>query len=619
MTRPHLSPRPFGWRCLCGWAILGCLSACDRSPPVTQAMRQRDQDQALRALARAQGALIVRPLAQPVWAMPRPRVFAPPADAQALFPPASLAFLRPVPMPVSSSASPALGSSLRDFLLRHRTAVGLHPAHTLALQKQILDAQRQRHFFYQVQHLDVPLASSWLVAHVDEKGWLVRVQVSLPGVDLDPPDGLDPRPLLTPEQARQAAREHAYSLPFSPVRASLPPPSLTVQKPALLWLPCHDGFQLAYRVEILGQRGAFPLHAALFVGAGARPGELLFVEDLMSYLDVTEPAQGTGIGARGTPYTLSIAKRGDQYSLLDPTRGDQRTTRIESPMQLPGKTVQSPDPITWDRGGPAAGMAVDVHAHVATLWDYFARQHGHIGFDGRGHGILAITHAGERSNLALFDGERLLFGDGDGQRALALGTALDVVAHEYAHAVQRALSGLGRTGESAALDEGFADLWACLIERSSAGTDTAWTLGEQILLPTGDRPPTPIADLATPQNAGQVAHVRDLPVPSLDSPPVDFLDQGLLRQAAGVVGHAGFLLAQRLGDPLTAQILFRAQAHYLPPRATLQDGAFALQLAAQDLGGEPAAQAVAAVFDSLGIHVIQWVVHPEGLTSPSAQ
>jgi bacillolysin len=64
--------------------------------------------------------------------------------------------------------------------------------------------------------------------------------------------------------------------------------------------------------------------------------------------------------------------------------------------------------------------------------------------------------------VALFDGQRLLFGAGAPPQILPSGAALDVVAHEYSHALTRASSELAAEGESGAIDEGLANLWACL-------------------------------------------------------------------------------------------------------------------------------------------------------------
>ncbi len=72
---------------------------------------------------------------------------------------------------------------------------------------------------------------------------------------------------------------------------------------------------------------------------------------------------------------------------------------------------------------------------------------------------------------------------------------------------------------------------------------------------------------------------------------------------AGIIGHAGFLLAQRLGAAKTAAIVYRAAAAYLHRYAGFADFADATAAAAQDLYGQTAAEttAVQAVWRDVGV------------------
>jgi bacillolysin len=57
----------------------------------------------------------------------------------------------------------------------------------------------------------------------------------------------------------------------------------------------------------------------------------------------------------------------------------------------------------------------------------------------------------------------LHFGDGDNIEAGPLPT-LDIVAHEYGHAITEYTSGLAYDYESGALDESYSDLMGALVE-----------------------------------------------------------------------------------------------------------------------------------------------------------
>lgn len=451
--------------------------------------------------------------------------------------------------------STSLSTSVRDFVLRYRPLFGLYAADTLEPQESAADELGMQHVSFRQKRSGVAVWGSHLSAHLRRAknasgdNELVRLSghlFALPMLSTAPA-----APNLSAEAARQQALMAA--------RSRVPVASLNASSPALYYHAAGDELALAYRIEVYGQTALLPVRWAYFIDAHS--GAVRAEEELVARLDVTVPLQGHGRGALGTDYTLSIGQRGDTYLLLDPTRGSQRTTAVSPAEKLPGKTVSSRTPDHFDQQAPAGaeGLAVDLHAHLATLWDYFATHHGRFGWDGAGHGMVAVAHLGERANLALFDGERLLFGDGDGRDYAPLGAALDVVAHEYVHAVIRTTANLANGGESGELDEGFSDLLACLIENTVRKQDANWTLGEEVYHPSGR--PGALADLRNPKHR---------------------------------VGHAGYLLSQRLGITRTAAIVYRALDRYLYRYADLAAAQDALVASAQDLYGNDAVTAVQA-------------------------
>lgn len=457
-----------------------------------------------------------------------------------------------MPFRLTYSPSVSVGTAARDIVLRHRSLFGLGPADLLETRDTTADSLGRRRVTYVQKRFGVAVWGSHLDAHLrilsSVSAELVRMHGHL--VPLSERWAATSQPALSSEAARQRALTTAREL--------WPRAELSAYSPSLYYLPDDERLELVYRVEVYGQSDSLPLRAAYFVDA--HDGRLRSVEDLIARVDMTVPAQGSGKGALGASYKLSISQRGDTFSLQDPTRGGQRTTDVAPSEKLPGKTVSSARADSWDDHAVAPGLAVDVHAHLATLWDYFARNHNHFGFDGVGHGLVGIAHLGEQTNLALCDGDRLLFGDGDGRDFAPLGAALDIVAHEYVHAVIRKHANLATTGQSGQIDEGFADLLACLIEQTARPTTGNWTLGEEIYHPGG--------------KPGALANLEDPTSPS------------------GRIGHAGYLIAQNIGRERTAAIVFRAITIYLFRYAELADAADALIAASRDLYDETTTNAV---------------------------
>lgn len=142
---------------------------------------------------------------------------------------------------------------------------------------------------------------------------------------------------------------------------------------------------------------------------------------------------------------------------------------------LPG-TVVKRGWFSWDAG------AVSAHANTAVVYDYYEDVLGRTSFDGQGALIeVSIRYSPSTSSVpyanAFWDASKQQFAFGN---AGYLQSAVDVVGHEFTHAVVSYVVGDGGSvldhGESGALNEAYADILGLLIEGKS-GTDR-WLIGE---------------------------------------------------------------------------------------------------------------------------------------------
>jgi hypothetical protein len=148
---------------------------------------------------------------------------------------------------------------------------------------------------------------------------------------------------------------------------------------------------------------------------------------------------------------------------------------------LPGDVVRS-------AGEPASGdAAVDESADgtsqvLAMYADVFSRS----SYDGSGAPVVVTVHYEQNYDNAFWDGSQLVFGDGDGKVFGSFTRPVDVLGHEFTHAVTQFTAALTYQGQSGALNESVSDCFGmCLKQRLLGQTaDQAdWLVGEGIFLP----------------------------------------------------------------------------------------------------------------------------------------
>jgi Zn-dependent metalloprotease len=222
-------------------------------------------------------------------------------------------------------------------------------------------------------------------------------------------------------------------------------------------------------------------------------------------------------------------------------------------------------------GNPAVDQAYDFSGQV---YDYFWEQFGRDSYDGRGAPIVISVNDPQTANAAWNPTERRIhFADG--------WLALDVMGHEFTHAVVQSTAGLEYQGQSGALNESMADIFGSNI-------DGNWEIGE-------DTEGGAIRDMADPERFGQPAHVDDY----VDTPE----DNGGVHTNSGIPNHAYYLMAEAIGRDKAGQIVYRALTEHLEPDSGFEDFRTASLQVAGDRYGEdsPEYRAVNEAFAKVGL------------------
>ncbi|MGZ0067931.1 M4 family metallopeptidase [Microbacterium arborescens] len=223
---------------------------------------------------------------------------------------------------------------------------------------------------------------------------------------------------------------------------------------------------------------------------------------------------------------------------------DRAVSDAQGREELPGVLVRrEDDPPTGDR---AADEAFD---GLGATFSFFLDAYGRDSIDGRGGVLAATVHYGEAYDNAFWNGERMVFGDGDGEVFTGFTGSLTVIAHELAHGVTEFSGGLTYAGQSGALNESLSDVFGALAEQHHLGQNAeraSWLIGAGIF--TDAVQGRALRSLAEPGSAydddvlgrdPQPGHMRDYVVTTSDN--------GGVHINSGIPNRAFHLVATRLG------------------------------------------------------------------------
>ncbi|MFC7361093.1 protealysin inhibitor emfourin [Nocardioides astragali] len=216
-----------------------------------------------------------------------------------------------------------------------------------------------------------------------------------------------------------------------------------------------------------------------------------------------------------------------------------------------GSTTSLPGTPARSAGQPETGdVAVDeAAAGIEATLAMFAEVLRRDSHDGAGAPVSLTVHYGSDYNNAFWDGNQLVFGDGDGRVFERFTKPVDVLAHEFSHAVIQHTADLTYRGQSGALNESVADVFAsCLKQRlldQEAG-DGDWLIGEGIF--TASVRGRALRDMAAPGTAYDDPEVgADPQVGHMDDFVETTADNGGVHLNSGIPNKAFQLAAVAIG------------------------------------------------------------------------
>ncbi|PMB14505.1 peptidase M4 family protein [Fischerella thermalis CCMEE 5282] len=226
--------------------------------------------------------------------------------------------------------------------------------------------------------------------------------------------------------------------------------------------------------------------------------------------------------------------------------GEKRRTIFDakSTEQLPGKLARGEgDP-------PSNDIAVDeAYDGAGATYDLYYEVFERNSIDDKGLRLDSTVHYGLKYDNAFWNGDQMVYGDGDGEIFQRFTKCIDVIAHELTHGVTQYEAGLQYYGESGAINESFSDVFGSLVKqwvKKQTAQEADWIIGEGIF--TDKVNGVGIRSMKAPGTAYDDPVLGKDPQPAhMNDKYTGFEDNGGVHINSGIPNYAFYLAATEIG------------------------------------------------------------------------
>lgn len=406
--------------------------------------------------------------------------------------------------------------------------------------------------------------------------------------------GIDPSPKLTPADA---AESFASYLDYTDISSLKFLHCLIIsESEVILGTDTLYNIDLCYKINLLNS----PASKGETGYVDAHTGKILKTQKNWFNTSVTGTFTTlySGTKSAGTQYYNSI------YNLIDSSRNavintwDLNNTFYDN--YADSAVVFTDNDNSWTQQEHSTNedqMALDIHWALQEIYDYFDENYDLQSFDGVDHMIDAFVHIvfddnnKDNAMFNVFPSNDQVFFFGDGETTFKPLGALDVVAHEYAHAITHNFTAWATlTTVRRALHEGLSDIWGVTVENAVAPEKQHWRIGEEVINVSGDDCLRNIQYPESPISNTQIA----------DTYENSIYNNGGIYEKSGVMSYWFYLLSESgtgrndnnntytvygLGLDVAAEIVFDGQTTEFASVSSYADARDAMIDAAEDIFG----------------------------------
>jgi len=265
--------------------------------------------------------------------------------------------------------------------------------------------------------------------------------------------------------------------------------------------------------------------------------------------------------------TFSHARLGFDETMRTPRQGLRAQRLLAGPRRnllnalvagQPQRTIRSAGnhnrptgPIVRAEGAPKTGdKAVDeAYDYMGTTYNFYWNVFNRDSIDDAGLPLDGTVHYGKDYDNAYWDGQRMIYGDGDQEQFDRFTKCVDVIGHELTHGVTQNEAGLIYLGQPGALNESISDVFGSLVKQFSLNQTAAqadWLIGAGLFMPSVQG--KAIRSMKAPGTAYNDPVLGKDPQPShMDQYNHTFSDNGGVHINSGIPNHAFYLAAVKVG------------------------------------------------------------------------